>query len=77
MEIVRAKFSSFKTVKRITHDTIEQIYPHYYSTGVAVLFRGHYSDNAIMSDIIFGKVFMIKDDTDYIGTVTIDDNQIN
>jgi len=77
MEIVKADSADFEQVKRITQDTIKQIYPHYYPTGVVAFFREHHSDNAIMTDIINEKVFIINNDIDCIGTVTIDGNEIN
>ena len=61
MEIIKAEFYDFEEVKRITQDTIKQIYPHYYPTGVVEFFQEHHSDNNIIADIIHGKVYLIKD----------------
>ena len=77
MEIVKAQIDDFEEVKRITQDTIKQIYPHYYPAGVVNYFQEHHSDNNIMTDIIHGKVYLIKDGVEYVGTVTIDGNEIN
>jgi Acetyltransferases len=77
MEIVRTNTADFDTVKRITQSTIQQIYPHYYPAGVVKFFQEHHNDDSIMTDITGGKVFLMKDDGSYIGTVTIDGNEIN
>ncbi|MEA5011836.1 MAG: GNAT family N-acetyltransferase [Angelakisella sp.] len=77
MEIINAEPVDFKEVKRITQFTIMQIYPHYYPTGVVEFFREHHNDNNIMTDIINGKVYIFKDVVEYVGTVTIDGNEIN
>lgn len=77
MEIVKAQIDDFEEVKRITQDTIKQIYPHYYPAGVVKFFQEHHSDNNIMTDIIHGKVYLIRDGMEYVGTVTIDGNEIN
>ncbi len=77
MEIVKAKPNDFEEVKRITQDTIKQIYPHYYPTGVVEFFQEHHSDDIIMNDIIQAKVYLVNDNKENIGTVTIDGNEIS
>lgn len=77
MEIVKATLDDFEDVKKITQNTIKQIYPHYYPASVVAFFLEHHSDNNIMADILQGKVYMLQDDGEYVGTVTIDGNEIN
>lgn len=77
MEIIKAQINNFETVKNITQYTILQIYPHYYPAGVVEFFQEHHCDNYIMTDIIQGKVFIVRDEEENIGTVTLDGNEIN
>ena len=77
MEIIKAEIDTFDIIKRITQDTINQVYPHYYPAGVVVFFQEHHNDSNILTDIGQGKVFVVQDKDEYIGTVTIDGNEIN
>lgn len=76
MQIVRAQSEQFDTVKRITHKTISEIYPHYYASGVVDFFLAHHSNENIMKDILAGIVYLILDGEEAIGTVTIKENEI-
>lgn len=77
MEIIQAETGDFEVVKRITADTIRQIYPHYYPLGVVGFFLSHHSDANIMADLMRGDVYLAKDGTESVGTVTINGNEIN
>lgn len=77
MEIIQAETGDFETIKRITADTIHQVYPHYYPLGVVGFFLAHHSDENIMADIMCGDVYLMKEGEDDVGTVTINANEIN
>lgn len=77
MQIIKANVDDFEEVKRITQNTIKQIYPHYYPIGAVEFFQEHHSNDSIMRDIIQEKVYLVKNGQENIGTVTIDGNEIN
>ncbi|WP_294465373.1 GNAT family N-acetyltransferase [uncultured Anaerofustis sp.] len=77
MEIIKADINDFGRVKNITHDTIKEIYPRYYPKGAVDFFLSHHSKDNITEDLNNGRVYLIKENGEYIATVTINDNEIN
>ena len=75
-KVVKAQSEKFDTIKQITHKTISEIYPHYYSSGVVDFFLAHHNNENIMKDILAGNVYLILDGEEAIGTVTIKENEI-
>ena len=61
MKIYQAGEQDFETVKFITAETIQEIYPHYYPKGAVDFFLAHHSDDHIREDICAGRVFLICD----------------
>ena len=59
MEIIKADISFFEAVKRITHDTINAVYPHYYPDGAVKFFIDYHNKESIIKDIEAGKVFIL------------------
>lgn len=77
MKIQKAAENELETVKRITHDTIKFVYPHYYPEGAVRFFLEHHSEEHIICDIKSGKVYLMKDENgEAAGTVTVDENSI-
>lgn len=72
-----AGISDLETVLQITHDTISEIYSHYYAEGVVGFFLGHHSREHILSDIEDGLVWLLEEDDRMVGTVTIKENAVN
>lgn len=70
MEIKSVQSENFNAVKRITRNTISEIYLHYYAEGVVNFFLAHHNDESIMKDIIAGNVYLIFDGVEAAGTVT-------
>lgn len=77
MEIVKADINDFEIVKNITHDTIKEVYPRYYPKGAVDFFLSHHSINNITEDLNNNRVYLIKENDEYIATVTINNNEIN
>ena len=77
MRIIQAAAGDFETVRRITQDTIREIYPRYYPAGAVAFFLSHHSDERISGDIASGKVYLLLHDGEAAGTVTISGNGIN
>ena len=77
MDIVLAKPTDFETVKTIIQTTIRTVYPHYYPVGAVDFFCEYHSDEKIKKDIEEGNVYLLNDDGKTVGTVTINDNEIN
>ena len=77
MKIIQAAAGDFEAVKRITRDTIREIYPRYYPAGAVDFFCRHHSDDRITADIASGKVYLLVYDDQAAGTVTISGNEIN
>jgi GNAT superfamily N-acetyltransferase len=71
MNIRQAIAMDLDTVKNITYETIQTIYPHYYPKGAVDFFIGHHSYENIAEDIESGKVFILEEDGVAVGTVTI------
>ena len=77
MSIKLTQEFEFNIVKKITHETIKEIYPHYYSNGAVVFFLKHHNDENIMNDISNHNVFLCYNlEHDAVGTVTIKKNEI-
>lgn len=72
-----AEILDLEPVLQITHDTISEIYSHYYADGVVEFFLGHHSGEHILSDIEDGIVWLSEEDGSIIGTVTIKENAVN
>lgn len=77
MKIEKANSDTFLFVKKITQETINQIYPNYYPAGAVEFFKAHHSDDAIRKDIEIGNVYLLFEQEKPIATVTINDNHIN
>lgn len=78
MDIRTAERSDLETVKKITQETIKEIYPLYYPAGAVRFFSEHHSDGNILRDIEAGIVYLlISDEGLPAGTVTIEGNEIN
>ncbi len=77
MSIIRADISDIETVKYITTETINSIYPHYYPEGAVDFFLGHHNDKNIENDIRVGIVYLCFDnENNAFGTVTVKENEI-
>lgn len=77
MNIVSARECDLTIIKKITHTTINEIYPHYYPNGAVVFFLNHHSDENIKEDISNHCVFICYDtEQTAVGTVTIRKNEI-
>ena len=72
-----AQISDLERVLQITHDTISEIYSHYYAEGVVEFFLGYHSREHILSDIEDGLVWLLEEDERMVGTVTIKENAVN
>ena len=77
MIIRPAESYDLEKVKNITHNTIQDIYPHYYPAGAVNFFLSHHSEDNIMTDINSKKVYVIWDERDIFGTVTIKESEIH
>lgn len=77
MNIISARECDLEVIKKITHTTINEIYPHYYSSGAVTFFINHHSDENIKDDISNHCVFICYDkENTATGTVTIRKNEI-
>lgn len=74
--IIKAKENQVNIVREITQRTICEVYPQYYPAGAVEFFREHHNDVNIMKDIKNEIVFLLLDQEQYVGTVTIKNNEI-
>ena len=74
--ILKAEEKHLNIVSKITQQTINEIYPHYYPIGAVEFFKAHHKDSNILADIQEGIVYLLKDNGDFVGTVTIKKNEI-
>ena len=77
MNIRIANEFDFESVKRITQTTIKAVYPKYYPSGAVQFFCDHHSDEKILEDIKANRVYLIENEENEVGTVTICGNEIN
>lgn len=75
--IKHAEISHLESVLQITHDTISEIYSHYYAEGVVEFFLGYHSREHVLSDIEDGLVWMLEEEGNMVGTVTIREDAVN
>lgn len=76
MELIRASKDHFSIVEEIVKSTIITVYPNYYPQGAVDFFLDHHSNIAVQKAIIDEKVYLIKTDNDFVGTGSIDKNEI-
>lgn len=72
-----AEMTDLEKVLQITHDTILEIYSHYYAEGVVQFFLEHHSRENVLSDIEDGIVWLMEEEDGMIGTVTVKGNAVN
>ena len=72
-----AEIADSETILQITHDTISEIYSHYYAEGVVEFFLGHHSREHILSDIENEIVWLLEEGGNAVGTVAIKGNAVN
>ena len=72
-----AELADLERVLQITHDTISELYSHYYAEGVVEFFLEHHSREHVLSDIEDGIVWLLEEDGSMIGTVTIKGDAVN
>ena len=77
MQIKRAKFEQAEDVKYITEKTIREVYPHYYPKGAVAFFIEHHNVKNISEDIVENDVYLLYDEEQMVGTLTIKKNEIN
>lgn len=76
MMIIKADEQHLSIVREITQKTINEIYPHYYPVGAVDFFKNHHNDDNILSDIQREIVYLLESHGDFVGTVTIRENEI-
>ena len=72
-----ADINDFEAVRDITQTTIRTVYPNYYPEGAVEFFSAHHSDEKIREDIKKGSVYLLEDEGETVGTVTVAENGIN
>lgn len=77
MEIRKAMIDDLNAVTQITHETMREVFPHYYPQGAIEVFFSYNSRQNIETDIKEGRVYLLIDDGESLGTVTIKGNEID
>ncbi len=77
MKIRKAEMKDIENVKDITYRTIKAVYLHYYPIGAVEFFLKHHREDNIIRDIKDGAVFLAEEKDTVVGTVTINENEIN
>ncbi len=72
-----AEMTDLESVLQIIHDTISDIYFHYYAKGVVNFFLTHHRRENVLSDIENGIVWLSEENECIVGTVTIKENVVN
>ncbi|MEE1218508.1 MAG: GNAT family N-acetyltransferase [Ruminococcus sp.] len=77
MKITIAEARHLQIVENIVNKTIQEIYPHYYPKGAVDFFLSHHNETNILKDILNNCVYLLSFENNYIGTVTVNNNEIN
>lgn len=78
MDLIRkATILDSKKIYKLVQKTIQKVYPRYYPKGAVNFFSNHHSVEKIQKDIVEGNVYVIEVEDKIIGTVTINENEIN
>lgn len=75
--IVQAHESQLNIVKAIAQQTISEIYPKYYAEGAVDYFKSLHGDANISANIEAGIVYLLEDGGEFVGTVTINGDEIS
>lgn len=75
--IKKATEAELDIVLTITHQTISEIYPHYYAPGVVDFFLEHHNRQNVLDDIKAGIVYLLQADARPVATVTVKENAVN
>ena len=76
MTVCQATAADFPAVREITQTTIRAVYPRYYPAGAVDFFSRHHSDERIRADLAAGKVYLLREGDEAVGTVTVDGDGI-
>ena len=76
MNIASAVIGDLERVYALVQETIGAVYPNYYPAGAVDFFRAHHSRDAISADLAAGIVYVLEEDGELCGTVTVRDNEI-
>lgn len=77
METIKASEMDLGVVREITQTTIDAVYPKYYPQGAVAFFKHHHNDENILADIRADIVYLLRDEGELVGTVTVKGNDIN
>lgn len=76
MQIIKARPADLSIVGSLTRRTILAVYPHYYPQGVVDFFTGWHHDSRILPDIQAGEVYLLWEEGEAVGTVTLHGDEI-
>lgn len=77
LQIIIAEQKNLKDVRTITQETIKTVYPKYYPKGAVQFFIKHHCDEHILKDIWDNNVYLLQNGSQFLATVTINNNNIN
>lgn len=76
MKIEKASEKELRIVSKITQETISAVYSQYYPVGAVNFFKNHHNEKNIAEDISNGIVYLLYDEENTVGTVTLRENEI-
>lgn len=76
MKFSEAKIEDLQIVQNIVWETIKYIYPNYYPEEVVEFFTNHHSTENIKKDILDKKTWLLKVEDKFVGTGSLDSNNI-
>lgn len=74
--ITQATKGQIEIVRTIVYEVINEVYPNYYPTEVVVFFQNHHSKEHIAEDIEQGNVYLLSQGDVFVGTGSIDKNNM-
>ncbi len=76
-DIRRAEPEDLHIIADIVYRTVNEVYPKYYPKGAIDFFLKYHNKDSISKDITDGGVYLLDDGNRIVGTVTVNENEIN
>lgn len=70
MKIIKANISQLDTASKIVRDSINAVYPRYYTEAEVRFFTEWHNAESIAADINAGRVYLLESDGEPVGTIT-------
>lgn len=77
IELRKAKREDWREIMNLVHETVQNVYPHYYPSAVVDFFCEFHDKERILGDIQKGNVWVLVRGGKIIGTGSVEENRID